>query len=108
MAFDFGQIFKDALSSGIAAAKPGGKVAEDWIKQSAKANEDALRAIAEGLATGEISKETAQYMFGQNERALRAEAAALKVIVQATAQAAVNGFFDALRAGLLAALKVVL
>jgi len=108
MAFDFSQIFKDALSSGLAAAKPGGKVAEDWIKRSAKANEDALRAIAEGLATGDISKETAQYMFGQNERALRAEAAALKVIVQATAQAAVNGFFDALRAGLLAALKVVL
>jgi len=108
MAFDFSQIFKDAVSAGLSAAKPGGKAAEDWIKQSAKANEDALRAIAEGLATREISKETAQYLLGQNERALRAEAAALKVIVQATAQAAVNGFFDALRTGLLAALKVAL
>lgn len=108
MAFDFGQIFEDALSAGLAAAKPGGKEAEDWVKQSAKANQDALRTIAEGFAKGEISKETAQYLLGQNERALRAEADALKVIVKATAQAAVNGFFDALRAGLLAALKVVL
>ena len=108
MAFDFGQVFKGALSAGLDAAKPGGKMAEDWIKQSAKANEDALRAIAEEFLKGGISKETTQYLLGQNERALRAEAAALKVILQASAQAAVNGFFDALRSGLLAALKVVL
>lgn len=106
MALDFGQIFTDALSAGLTAAKPGGKAAEDWIKQSAKANEDALKAIAEEFAKGGISKETAQYLLGQNERALKAEAAALKVIVQASAQAAVNGFFDALRSGLLSALKV--
>lgn len=108
MTFDFGQIFKNALSAGLTAAKPGGKVAESWIKQSAKANEDALRAIAEELATGGISKETAHYLLGQNERALRAEAAALKVILRASSQAAVNGFFEALRSGLFAALKVAL
>ena len=108
MAFDFGQIFQSALKVGVAAAKPGGKAAEDWVKQSAKANEDALRAIAEEFAKGGISKETAQYLLGQNQRALKAEAAALKVIVQASAQSAVNGFFDALRSGLLSALKVAL
>lgn len=106
MAFDFAQIFHSALNAGLSAAKPGGKEAEGWVKKSAKANEDALRTIAEEFAKGGISKETAQYLLGQNERALKAEAAALKVIVQASAQAAVNGFFDALRSGLLSALKV--
>ena len=108
MAFDFGQIFKDALDAGLAAAKPGGKAAEDWIKKSAKANEDALKAIAEEFARGGISKETAQYLLRQSERALKAEAAALKVILQASAQAAINGFFESLRTSLLAALKAVL
>lgn len=108
MAFDFGKIFRDALDAGITAAKPGGKAAEDWIKKSAKANEDALTSIAEEFASGRISKETAQYLIGQNERALKAEAAALQVILQASVQAAVNGFFESLRAGLIAALKAAL
>ncbi|MEN5166962.1 hypothetical protein [Achromobacter kerstersii] len=108
MAFNFDQIFKESLSVGIAAAKPGGNEAQDWIKKSAKANEDALRSIIQEFSNRNISKETAQYLLGQNERALRAEAAALKVIAHATAQAAVNGFFEALRTGILAALKVAL
>ena len=44
MAFDFDKIFKDALGAGVAAAKPGGKAAEDWVRESAKANEGTLRA----------------------------------------------------------------
>lgn len=76
MAFDFDQIFTDAT--------PGGKTAEDWIKQSAKANEYALWAIAEEFAKSGISMETAQYLLGENERALKAQAAASKVIMPST------------------------
>jgi hypothetical protein len=108
MAFDFGSVFTVALNAGLTAAKPGGKAAEGWFNKSAKANEEALKAIAEEFARGGISKETAQYLLGQNERALKAEAAALKVILQASAQAAINGFFESLRSGLLAALKAAL
>lgn len=108
MAFNFEKIFKDALVAGLTAAKPGGKAAEDWIKKSAKANEDALKTIADEFVRGRISGETAKYLVGQNERALKAEAAALQVILQASAQAAANGFFESLRSGLLAALKAAL
>lgn len=108
MAFDFGQVFRDALVVGLDAAKPGGKAAQDWIRKSVQANEDALRSIAEEFAKDGISRETAQYLMEQNERALRSEAEALKVIVKASAQAAVNGFFDTLRSGLLVALKAAI
>lgn len=108
MAIDFAQIFKDAVKAGVEAAKPGGKMAEDWIKKSAAANEDALLSIADSLAAGRISTSTARFQFQENEFALKSEASALKVIVKASAQAAVNGFFGSLRSALLSALKVAL
>jgi hypothetical protein len=108
MAFDFDQIFKAAISAGGAAAKPGGKQATNWLRQSAKANEDALRAIAEGVASGQISKDTGAMLLHENERALRSEAAALEVIVKASAQAGVNAFLASLFGALKSALKIAL
>ena len=108
MAFDFEAIFKDALNAGVKAAKPGGKTASAWIRESATANEDSLRAIAEGIASKQISKDTGAMLFHESERAMQSEAAALSVIVKAAAQAGVNAFLSSLFGALKSALKLAL
>ena len=108
MAFDFDAIFSDALKAGVAAAKPGGKAAKDWIRESAKANEESLRAIAEGVLDRQISRETGSMLLQESARALRSEAAALAVIIKAAAQTAANAFLDSLFNGLKTALKIAL
>lgn len=108
MAFDFTTAFKDAVQAGVTAAKPGGKAAEDWIKESAKANELTLKAIADGVKSKEISKETAEVLLKEAGRALESEAAALGVILKAAAQAAVNAFLGSLFTALKSALKLAL
>lgn len=108
MAFDFDAIFSDALKAGVAAAKPGGKAAKDWIRESAKANEESLRAIAEGVLHRQISGETGGMLLKESARALQSEAAALSVIVKAAAQAAANAFLDSLFGGLKSALNIAL
>jgi hypothetical protein len=108
MAVDIGAIFKDAVQAGVKAAKPGGKAAEAWIRESAKANEKSLKAIAEGMLSQQISKETGAMLLRESNRALESEAAALAAILKATAQAAVNAFFGSLTSALSAALKVAL
>lgn len=108
MAFDFDKVFGAALDAGITAAKPGGKAAEDWIRESAKANEQTLRSIAEGVLTKQISKESGEMLLNESGRALKSEAAALAVIIKATAQAAVNAFLDSLFTALKLALKLAL
>lgn len=108
MAIDLGTIFKDALQAGITAAKPGGKSSEDWIRESAKANEKSLKAIAEGMLNKKISNETGAMLLRESNRALESEAAALAAIFKASAQAAVNAFFGSLTSALSAALKIAL
>lgn len=108
MAFDFEAIFKDALKAGLDAAKPGGKAAEAWIRESAKANEKTLKAIAQGVASRQISKETGSMLLRESARALESEAAAAAVVIKATAQAAVNAFFNALSSALWSALKLAI
>lgn len=108
MSVDFGAIFEAALKAGVTAAKPGGKAAEDWIRESAKANEKSLKAIAEGVRDKKISSETGSMLLRESNRALDSEAAALTVILKAAAQAAVNAFFDSLKSALTAALKIAL
>lgn len=108
MAIDIGVIFKDALHAGLSAAKPGGKAAEDWIRESAKANEKSLKAIAQGMLTQQISNETGAMLLRESGRALESEAAALAAILKASAQAAVNAFIGSLVSALSAALKVAL
>lgn len=108
MAFDFDQIFKSALKAGVEAARPGGRAAEDWIRESARANEDTLKSIAEGVLHKQISKETATMLMHENARALQSEAAALAVILKASAQAGVNAFLTTLGNALSAALKLAL
>ena len=108
MAFDFETAFRAALAAGVEAAKPGGKMAQDWIRQSAAANRDSLRAIAEGVANGQISKETAAILIRESDRALDSEANALAVMIQAAAQAAVNAFIKSLSDALSMALKLPL
>lgn len=108
MAFDFDKIFGDAVNAGVAAAKPGGKMAQDWIRESAKANEATLRAIADGVVKKQISKESAAMLLRESLRALESEASALAVIIKASAQAAVNAFFNSLSGALSSALKLAL
>jgi hypothetical protein len=108
MAFDFDKAFKDALGAGVTAAKPGGKAAEDWIKESAKANQQSLMAIAEGVASRTISKETAQILLQESAKALESETAALAATLKAAAQAAVNAFLASLFSALKSALKLAL
>ena len=108
MSIDFKAIFQNALDAGVDAAQPGGKEAEKWIVQTAEANANSLVAISTALAKDEISPGTASMLFRQNERTMEAEALALSVIVQATAQAAINAFMNSLRAGLSAALKIAI
>jgi hypothetical protein len=108
MAFDFNKMFGDALAAGTTPPKPGGKAAEDWLRESARANEDTLRAIAEGIKSKQISKESGVMLLRENARALQSEAAALSVIVKATAQAAINAFVNSLTSALSKALKIAL
>jgi hypothetical protein len=108
MSVDFEAIFKDALKAGVTAAKPGGKAAEDWIRESARANEKSLKAIAEGVLNKKISSETGSMLLRESNRALESEAAALTVILKASAQAAVNAFFGSLTSALSAALNIAL
>jgi hypothetical protein len=108
MPFDFQKIFGAALDAGVKAAKPGGKAAEDWLRESASANEQTLLSIAEGVVAKQISKETAEMLLQESARALKSEAAALAVIIKAAAQAAVNAFVDSLFSALKSALKLAL
>ena len=79
MAFDFDAIFSDALKAGVAAAKPGGKAAKDWIRESARANEESLRAIAEGVLHRQISGETGGMLLKESARALQSEKPGMQV-----------------------------
>ncbi|WP_295636834.1 hypothetical protein [uncultured Methylibium sp.] len=108
MAFDFDPLFGKALDAGLKAAQPGGQAAQDWIRESARANAGALRAIAEGVATRQISRETGAMLLDESGRALQSEAAALAVTVKAAAQAAVDAFLGTLLGGLKTALKLAL
>jgi hypothetical protein len=108
MAFDFDQIFKDALKKGLDAARPGGKAAQQWVKESADANRDTLDAIAQAVLDKALSKETAEDLFKESTRAMHAEAAALSVILKAAAQAGMQAFTDALSKALSAGLKLAL
>jgi hypothetical protein len=108
MAFDFTAVFKHAVEAGLNAAKPGGKLAQDWLAESAAANQKTLKAIALGMLTQQISNETGAMLLAETRRALESEAAALKAIVKAAAQAAVNAFFKSLTDALSSALKVAL
>lgn len=108
MAFDFDKIFTDALGAGVTAAKPGGAAAENWIRESAKANEATIREIAQGLLNKQISKESGAMLLRESARALESETAALTVIIRATAQAAVNAFLNSLFSALSSALKLAL
>lgn len=108
MAFDLEDVFKAAVTAGITAAKPGGEAAEDWIKAIAKANEKSLKIIAEGMLNGELSKETGAFLLEESKRALESELLALQAILKATAQAAINAFFDSLKGALSTAINVAL
>jgi hypothetical protein len=108
MAFDFDEVFKDALEAGLAAARPGGQAAEDWIHESALANEATLRGIVDGVRTKQISKESASMLLRENARALEAEAAALSVMIKASTQAAVNAFLNSLGNALSSSLNLAI
>jgi translation initiation factor IF-2 len=108
MALDFDKIFDDALGAGLKVARAGGKRASDWVTKTARANENTLRAIAEGVAQRQISKETAEMLFNESARALRSEAAALQVIIKASAEGAINAFLNSLSSALSSALKLAL
>lgn len=108
MAFNFNKIFQDALEAGILAAKPGGQMVEDWIRESAKANEKSLHSIAKDVLDKQISKETGAMLLRECARALESEAAALQVVLKTTAQAAVNAFMSSLQGALSMALKLAI
>lgn len=108
MAFDFESVFSDALKAGVAAASPGGEAARQWIRKSANANKASLLGIVSALSAKRISKETAEWLLHENARALDSEAAALSVIVKASAQAAANAFIKSLQGALTSALKIAL
>ncbi|MBT2298984.1 hypothetical protein J7E70_00770 [Variovorax paradoxus] len=108
MALDFDKVFQEALTAGINAAKPGGKMVEDWLRESALANESTLRGIADGVKDKQISRDTASMLLHENGRALESEAAALALVIRATAQAAVNAFLNSLGNALSSALKLAI
>ena len=108
MAIDFGAIFATAAKAGLAAAKPGGSLAEAWWRESINANKQTLAAIAAGIASKQISAETGGVLLGESRRALESEASALAAIAKAAAQAAVNAFFKSITDALSAALKIAL
>jgi hypothetical protein len=108
MTFDFKAVFKEALGAGVAAARPGGQAAENWLRDSAKANESALKAIAEGIAARQISRETGAMLLRETARALESEAAALAVGGNGTARTAVNAFLDSLTRALASTLKLAI
>jgi len=108
MTFDFKAVFKDALGAGVAAAGPGGQATENWLRDSAKANESALKAIAEGIAARQISRETGAMLLRETARALESEAAALAVGGNGTARTAVNAFLDSLTRALASTLKLAI
>lgn len=108
MAFDFEAIFKEALQAGITAAKPGGKKAQEWVRKSAQANRDTLNKIAQGVASGNISRETGAMLFDENFRALHSETIALVIISKAAAQAGINAFMKSLGTAIGSALKLAI
>ncbi len=105
MAFDFDNAFAGALDAGLDAARPGGRAARDWLRESAAANEATLRAIAEGLAAGSLSAASAELLLQESWRAMRSEAATLGLISKASAQAAANAFAHSLSTALAGLLK---
>ena len=108
MAFDFDRAFADAVAAGVDAARPGGQAAQEWIRESAEANQETLRIIAEGVKSRDISKQSAAMLLKENAKAMKAEAAALSVMIKASAQAAANAFMKSLGDALSVALKIPL
>ncbi|MFO1209221.1 MAG: hypothetical protein U1E40_08360 [Amaricoccus sp.] len=105
---NFEDLFKTALDAGIGVVKTGAKEAEDWVVRTANANKDFYLSIATAVARHEISQGTATRLLNENDLRIDADAAALSVIIRATAQGAINTFMNSLRAGLSAALKLAL
>jgi len=105
---DFEAILEAALRAGLGQAKAGGKAAEKWMREMAKAHEGRLEMILRAMSSGEISKETGAVLIRDSADAMRAEAATLTIIARAAAQGAVNAFVATLRSGVSAALKIAI
>jgi hypothetical protein len=108
MSIDLGAILGSAVEAAADAVKKTAPQVEDFLREIAKGHEDAIKAIAEAFARGDIDEETFKSEMADEADTLEAELQAVAVLTKAIAQRAINAFRKALVDGIKAAIDTVI
>jgi hypothetical protein len=107
MSIDIGAIFESAVSAAAKAVKQTAPQVEDFLREIGRGHEDAIRALAEAFANGDIDEDTFKFEMDDEAKTLEAELQAVAVLTKAIAQRAINAFRRALIDGVKAAIAAV-
>lgn len=107
MDIDIGAIFESAVGAATNAVKSTAPQVEDFLREIGRGHEDAIRALAEAFANGDIDEETFQSEMDDEAATLEAELQAAAVLTKAIAQRAINAFQRTLLDGIRAAVGAV-
>lgn len=108
MGIDIGAILETAVGAAANAVKQTAPQVEDFLREIGRGHEDAIRALAEAFASGDIDEDTFKSEMDDEAKVLEAELLAVAVLTKAIAQRAINAFQRALIDGITAAIDTVL
>jgi hypothetical protein len=108
MGIDIGAILETAVGAAANAVKQTAPQVEDFLREIGHGHEDAIRALAEAFASGDIDEDTFKSEMDDEAKVLEAELLAVAVLTKAIAQRAINAFQRALIDGITAAIDTVL
>ena len=108
MSIDFGAILETAVGAAADAVKNTAPQVEDFLREIARGHEEAIKAIADAFAKGDIDEETFKSEMDDEAKTLEAELQAVAVLTKAIAQRAINAFRKALINGITAAIDTVI
>ena len=108
MSIDIGAILETAVGAAANAVKQTAPQVEDFLREIGRGHEDAIKAIAEAYAAGDIDEDTFKSEMDDEAKTLEAELQAVAVLTKAIAQRAINAFQRALVDGIQAAIGAVI
>jgi len=108
MGIDLGAILDSAVDAAADAVSKTAPEVEDFLREIVPGHEEAIRAIAEAFADGDIDDETFLSEMDDEAETLKAELQAAAVLTKAIAQRAINAFREALLDGIKSSIATIL
>jgi mannosyltransferase OCH1-like enzyme len=108
MSIAWDEVWDEALTAAVDAAKAKAPAARDYIRRIAEARARRVELLVIAWAAGDLEEETLQAELDEERDLLRAEFLAIQVLTKKAAQDAANALFDVIESALLAGIEVVL